>query len=321
MPWRVFYSYSHRDADLRSELARYLTPLRRNGKIEEWYDRKIEVGTNWENEITAKLDYADLVLFLITENFLDSEYCFGVEVEKVLIQLKHNAVKVAPILLKDCLWKESRFSELQIIPRDGTAIDSRPKGEREKAFCEVAEEINSLVSVPPPSQFTSSEPESRPASLDFVRSQIAACVRAYEKIRQRIRPSGDRTKRMNQIFEHLRLLAVLSYPLFDEFSKSLSPGERLAAVAILDVFPREESLEFLVKRVSEKPFVSYHAIKALHSAVGALDPRFHLQLLEAIHQAKAALTSGVEGDIGDRHELLQKAEHELQCLASSDKFD
>ena len=72
----------------------------------------------------------------------------------------------------------------------------------------------------------------------------------------------------------MRALATASYPLLDELCNSPSPGERLAAVAILQVFATEQSLQFLVRLVgSEKPFVGYHAAKALQFAVGALDAR------------------------------------------------
>src|SRR5277367_105605 len=116
--WRVFYSYSHIDAELRQKLGTYLAPLRHQKKIEEWHDRKIKPGDNWDAEIGASIEAAHLILLLLSAEFLDSDYCFGVEVEKALTRLKRGDVKVVPILLRPCLWKQSRFSELQIMPRD-----------------------------------------------------------------------------------------------------------------------------------------------------------------------------------------------------------
>ncbi len=92
---------------------------------------------------------------------------------------------------------------------------------------------------------------------------------------------------MEQIIEKMRNLATASYPLLDELANSPSPGERLAAVAILEVFAAEQFLSFLVKLVgSEKPFVGYHATKALHFAVGALDPHVYPQLLDEIKKCR-----------------------------------
>src|SRR5580704_13353766 len=140
-PWRVFYSYSHLDAGLRERLGTYLAPLRRQTKIEEWHDRKIEPGANWDTEISSRLESAHLILLLLSADFLNSDYCFGVEVEKALARLKRGEVKVVPILLRPCLWQQSPFSELQIIPRDAEAIKSSQWASDDEAFTDVANEI------------------------------------------------------------------------------------------------------------------------------------------------------------------------------------
>lgn len=318
MLWRVFYSYSHKDVELRDRLATYLAPLRQYKKILEWHDRKIEPGANWESEISSQLDSAHLILLLVSENFLDSDYCFGVEVERALARLKRGEVRVVPILLKPCMWQESRFSELQIIPRDAKPITSWVS--QDEAFADVANEIRMLVSEPPPPPTQSPEPNEAyrfSASLDLVRDQVRSFARLYERTRQRIRPSHDRNARMEQIFAQMRTLAIASYPLLEDLAQSPSPGERLAAVAILQVFASEPSLPFLVRLVgSEKPFVSYHATKALHFAVGALDAHAHPQLLDALHVARAGLDSA-SGNVADRQVELLEAEQELQAIIKS----
>jgi hypothetical protein len=128
-----------------------------------------------------------------------------------------------------------------------------------------------------------------------------------------MRPSDERTRRMEQIFQNMKSLASASYPLLGELAPSPSPGERLAAVAILQVFATREYLPFLVGLVgSDKPFVGYHATNALHFAVGALDVNSYPQLMDAIHDAQAALTSAAVGFDSDRQTVLRAAEQELQ---------
>src|SRR5690349_8907476 len=124
MTWRVFYSYAHEDGEFRQRLGTHLAPLRQQKKIVEWHDRKIEPGANWDAEISAQLESSHLILLLVSAEFLASDYCFGVEIEKAMSRLKRGEVKVVPILLKPCLWQESRFCDLQIIPRDAKAITS-----------------------------------------------------------------------------------------------------------------------------------------------------------------------------------------------------
>jgi hypothetical protein len=114
---------------------------------------------------------------------------------------------------------------------------------------------------------------------------------------------------MEQIFQKMCNLATASYPLLDELAASYSPGERLAAVAILQVFATEQSLQFLVKLIGkEKPFVGYHAPKALRFAVGSLDPHLYPQLLDAIQEAQQVLSSSAR----DRRKELCDAEEELR---------
>ena len=320
MSWRVFYSYSHEDATLRDRLGKYLAPLVHQKKIVEWHDRKIEPGGNWETEISSHLEFAHLILLLVSADFLASEYCFGVEVEKALARLKRGEAKVVPVLLKPCLWKESRFSELQIIPRDAKAITSWTSPE--EALTDVADEISKLVSASPPSPSEipseHSEPHRFDSSLDLVRGQVRSYAHLYERTRQRMSASSERTHRMEQILEKMRVLATASYPLLDELASSPSPGERLAAVAILQVFATEQFLPFLVKLVgSEKPFVGYHAVKALHFAVGSSNPRVYPQLLEAIRDAHALLDSAAVGFDTDRQTVLRAAEQELRANIES----
>lgn len=314
MGWQVFYSYSHKDAELRERLSIYLAPLARQKKIAEWHDRQIEPGADWENEISSHLESADLILLLVSADFLASEYCFGVEVERALTRLKQGVAKVIPILLRPCLWEESRFSELQIIPRNAKPITSWLSPE--EALTDVASEISKLVSASPPLPPDPARPEVRgfQSSLDLVRGQVRSYARLYERTRQRMKSSDERTRRMGDIFKRMHSLTTAYYPLLDELSRSPSPGERLAAVAILQVFATEEYLPFLVKLVgSEKPYVAYQAAKALHFAVGASDPNVYPKLLDGIRQAQASLTSAT----GDRQRVLRAAEMELLATVDS----
>ena len=129
------------------------------------------------------------------------------------------------------------------------------------------------------------------------------------------------------IFQNMRNLATASYPLLDELSRSPSPGERLSAVAILQVFADEQYLPFLVKLVgSEKPFVGYNAARALRFTVASLDPHAYPQLSDAIHEAQVALGSASVGTDSDRLTILRDAEAELAdtiktLSASPESFD
>src|SRR6185369_4443292 len=50
-PVEVFYSYSHKDEELRDQLEIALKLLQRQGVITPWHDRKINPGDNWKGAI------------------------------------------------------------------------------------------------------------------------------------------------------------------------------------------------------------------------------------------------------------------------------
>ncbi|MVM35994.1 TIR domain-containing protein [Spirosoma sp. HMF4905] len=312
-PWRVFYSYAHKDKALRDKLSIYLAPLVRQQLITEWHDRQIQPGANWNTEITAQLDSADLILLLLSADFLASDYCFGVEVEKAFARAKHGEAKVMVILLRPCLWKESIFSELQLIPNGAKPVTSWSR--REDALLEIASEIEKMVKNPPPKPLPQSITPSNldSSSLSLVRYQVQCYAKLYERTRQRmVGKSDERTKRMNQIFEKMRNLANASYPLLDELIVSPSPGERLAAVSILQVFTSLQHLQFLVQLIGkEKPFIGREAANALSFAAEAFDPKLYPQLLEAIKEAQAALKKA-NADGTHRQSILRNAEQEIQ---------
>lgn len=314
--WRVFYSYSHQDTPLRKELAKFLAPLSFQNKIIEWYDRDIAPGADWDAEISSHLESANLILLLVTADFLASKYCFGVEIERAMARKKLGDVEVVPILLRDCLWDESRFSALQMIPRD--ARNAKPVmswSSADEAFKAVASEIKRIVSAGPPPHKVASSGETRllAPSLELVREQVQSYARLYEITRQRMPGSSERTVRMEQIFDKMRSIATASYPLLDELVQSPSPGDRLAAVAILQVCASERFLSFLVKLVgSEKPFVSYHAIRAMHFAASSTDPKAYPQISETLREAEKALDLASAGFNTDRRKVLRAAKEELE---------
>lgn len=312
MTWRAFYSYSHQDEEWRKKLGTYLKPLVRSKLLEEWHDRKIQPGADWNTEISEQLAQANLIFLLVSEEFLASDYCFGVEVETAMARVKEGTARVVPILLKPCLWDVSPFSNLQMIPRDARPIFSWPKPE--EGFWEVAREIQELLEEPPPAPAAPpTAADASAPSLQLVREQVRAYAHLYERIRQRMRASNERTRRLDEVFAKMRQLAAASHPMLDELAESPSPGERLAAVAILQVFASERHLSFLARLVgSEKPFVGYHAINALRFSVGALHPRAHGALLAAIEEAKVALTTAEVAYDTERQKTLQSAERELR---------
>src|SRR5262245_60752518 len=81
-PIKIFYSYSQQYDDLRNELEKHLSVLKRNGVIAEWHNRKIVPGAEWGGEIDKHLETADIILLLVSADFIASDYCYEIEMKR-----------------------------------------------------------------------------------------------------------------------------------------------------------------------------------------------------------------------------------------------
>lgn len=122
----VFISYSHADEQLKTALLKHLKPLERQGLIDTWHDRKLVAGDTWGQEISKNLDQADIVLLLVSIDFINSQYCYDIELERALERHDKSECRVIPVILRDCLWHQTAFASIQAAPKDGKAIATWP---------------------------------------------------------------------------------------------------------------------------------------------------------------------------------------------------
>ena len=140
---KVFYSYSHRDEELRNELEAHLSILKRKGFIEEWHDRKILPGKLWDEEIDKEMEQADLILLLVSSDFVASNYCYGVELKKALDRHEANQAIVIPIIIRPTDWQEEVFAKIQALPKDAVAVTTW--NNRDEAWLDVAQGIRKAI--------------------------------------------------------------------------------------------------------------------------------------------------------------------------------
>src|ERR1022692_4597015 len=108
-PLSIFVSYAHEDESFCQELKKHFAPLEKQSLIECWYDRAILAGYSWEKEIRSRLDNADVILLLVSANFLSSEFC-QTEMEQAL-ERPVPETRVVPVILRPCLWERTRLSQ------------------------------------------------------------------------------------------------------------------------------------------------------------------------------------------------------------------
>lgn len=119
---KLFISYSHKDEKLRAELVKHLRVLRRQGVIEMWDDRMIPPGEVWGEGISPHLEEADIILLLLSADFLASDYAYSVEVRRALERQANGEARVIPIILREVAWSKTPIANLQALPSDGVAV-------------------------------------------------------------------------------------------------------------------------------------------------------------------------------------------------------
>ena len=140
---RVFYSYAHRDEAFREQLEAHLSTLRRRGFIEEWHDRNIDAGTEWARQISTHLEDAQIILLLVSPDFINSEYCYSIEGKRALQRQEMGEARVIPIILRPTYWQVTPFSHLQALPKEGKPITDWDN--RDSAYVDIVRGIHNVI--------------------------------------------------------------------------------------------------------------------------------------------------------------------------------
>jgi hypothetical protein len=140
---KLFFSYSHKDEDLRNELETHLATLKREGLIEALHDRRIPAGAQLDNAIDAYLEEADVILCLVSPDFINSEYCYSREMTRALERDASGEAKVIPVIVRHCDWPNTPLAKLRGTPRDNRPVKSWL--DRDEAWLDVARDVRTAL--------------------------------------------------------------------------------------------------------------------------------------------------------------------------------
>ncbi|PQP34741.1 hypothetical protein C6A37_06175 [Desulfobacteraceae bacterium SEEP-SAG9] len=122
----VFITYAHEDEIYRNRLVDHLKFMERQGEISSWYDRLIDPGTNWTDEINQNLESSDIILALVSASFFASDYCYEKELQIALERHKYGRSILIPIIIRPCDWNDSPLGKIQALPTDATPVNTWP---------------------------------------------------------------------------------------------------------------------------------------------------------------------------------------------------
>ncbi|HMR68126.1 MAG TPA: TIR domain-containing protein, partial [Anaerolineae bacterium] len=140
---KLFFSYAHEDEELRDELAKHLRILERQGIISAWYDRDITAGMEWANAIDDNLNTADIILLLVSPDFIASDYCYDQEMKRAMERHEAGEAIVIPVILRKTNWTSAPFSKLQALPKNAKPVKSWT--DQDEAFTFISEQIQKVA--------------------------------------------------------------------------------------------------------------------------------------------------------------------------------
>lgn len=140
---RVFISYSHADEGLRDELELHLSMLMREGLVDVWHDRRLLPGEHLDWTISKELDEADVILLLVSPNFLASDYCYKIEKGRALERHRDGTAQLISVILRPCDWTHTDLAQFLVTPTDGKPITRWP--DRDEALLDVTRQIRRAI--------------------------------------------------------------------------------------------------------------------------------------------------------------------------------
>jgi hypothetical protein len=139
----VFYSYAREDEKFINELEKQLSILKRLGVITTWHDRKINPGDLWEERIDEHLESSQIILLMVSADFVASDYCWEKEMVKALQLHELQKAVVIPIVLREVAFLEKTpFGKLQMLPKDAKPIAQWERAD--EAWAEIAKWLGNV---------------------------------------------------------------------------------------------------------------------------------------------------------------------------------
>jgi TIR domain len=144
MPVKIFLCYAREDETLLQKLKMHLKPLERAGFIDVWYDRDSSAGIEWEKQIKEQLSTAQIILLLVSPDFMNSDYCYSIEMRRALERHERGEARVIPVILRHTYWQDT-LGSIQVLPKDGLPITDPSWHHLDRALYNVTEGIRKAI--------------------------------------------------------------------------------------------------------------------------------------------------------------------------------
>ncbi len=199
VPISVFYSYSHKDKAYQGKLKTHLSVMRRQGFISEFSDQDILPGQVWSDEINKNLKTADVILLLVSPDFMESDYCYTVEMDYAIQRHDAGEAFIIPIILRPCEWKHSPLGKFQALPLRGKPVVRWTP--QDEAFNDIAQGIRKVVTKLRKRKGASQVTLKEENSISFIKPLPKGSVRSLNRVLQKKRDDRSLGEKLQSIVE------------------------------------------------------------------------------------------------------------------------
>ncbi|MGE3709459.1 MAG: toll/interleukin-1 receptor domain-containing protein [Hyphomicrobiaceae bacterium] len=173
----AFISYSHADEVALGRLHKHLSMLQRDNLLNAWTDHAILAGARFDEAIAETLESSSLFLALVSPDYLSSRYCYDVEFKRALALEKQGKLRIVPIILQPCDWKNSPLSSFLALPKDGKPVSEWTN--ENNAYLDVVTNLRRIID-----ELSGSAPAKRPASAPTAGARRLRVKRDFDAIQK-----------------------------------------------------------------------------------------------------------------------------------------
>lgn len=123
-PITIFISYAHKDDSYLQEFQTFLKPFVMQKRIAVWTDKNIVAGERWNDIIKNNLNKSEVILFLVSPDFLASDYINDTEIKNAV---EKESLTIIPVIIRPIVMDLLKIKYLQAVPTGAKAVSDWDK--------------------------------------------------------------------------------------------------------------------------------------------------------------------------------------------------
>ncbi|MBP8070639.1 MAG: toll/interleukin-1 receptor domain-containing protein [Acinetobacter sp.] len=122
----IFISHCHtndEDQKFFNDILMFINPaINSMDNVKLWSDKQLLTGQNIDIEVENALNDMNLMICLVSPEYLNSNYCIEKELKDALAKRKIGKANIFPVILRKCVWKHTFFGQILCQPKDGKPL-------------------------------------------------------------------------------------------------------------------------------------------------------------------------------------------------------